>query len=181
MASLNASICRLALLLCIVSTTTTVVHCFVVPNEVRGYASSSTEQSFSPTTRGNSGSVTMYMPPSSTSQTPPMSAQKILSTPGVKSPGTKRQKGRKSSTPLSLSPSVLASCDTLPSFHTAHGLLSPETVLRLEQMTDPEDRSKGLDLFLTTYRRDGPMSCLKMLSDPAILPHLTSAMRDLLV
>lgn len=166
----------MALLLCLWSNTIT-IHGFVVPNEVRGchshHAVSSTERRFS--TRG---SISMYMPPSSTSQTPPMSAQKILATPGV-SPSNKRE-GRKSSTPLSLSPSVLASCDTLPSFHTAHGLLSPETVMRLDKMTRPEDRSQALNLFLTTYRRDGPMSCLKMLSDPDILPHLTSAMRDLL-
>lgn len=78
---------------------------------------------------------------------------------------------------MAMSPSVLASCDTLPSFHTAHGLLSPETVLRLEKMTS---QPPALRKFLTTYRRDGPMSCLCMLSDPDILPHLTSAMRDLL-
>lgn len=81
---------------------------------------------------------------------------------------------------LSLSPSVLSSSDTLPSFHTAHGLLSPETVMRLDKMTSKGGRSKALDIFLTTYRREGPMSCLEMLSDPDILPDLTSAMRDLI-
>lgn len=82
------------------------------------------------------------------------------------------------STPLQLSPSVLSSCDTLPAFHTAHGLLSPETVMRLEKTATK--KSPELNKFLTTYRRDGPMSCLCMLSDPEILPHLTTAMRDLL-
>jgi hypothetical protein len=168
--SFNPSLYVLAITLCCLWSSHT-VNSYVVPNQIRGYAGASTERDFSPR-----GSISMYMPPSSTSQTPPMSAQKILATPGVLSPNS----NKRSASPLSLSPSVLASCDTLPSFHTAHGLLSPETVLRLEQMTDPEDRSKALNLFLTTYRRDGPMSCLKMLSDPDILPHLTTAMRDLL-
>lgn len=144
---------------------------FVVPNEVC-HAERSTERAFSPR-----GKVAMYMPPSSpTSQTQPMSAQKLLSTQGV----TSKRSDKRNGSPLSLSPSVLASCDTLPSFQTAHGLLSPETVMRLERMTDNGHRSKPLDLFLNEYRRNGPMSCLSMLSDPEILPHLTSAMRDLL-
>jgi hypothetical protein len=93
-------------------------------------------------------------------------------------PPTPSSQTRKS-TPLQLSPSVLSSCDTLPSFHTAHGLLSPETVMRLEKASSSK-RTPALNKFLTTYRRDGPMSCLCMLSDPEILPHLTNAMRDLL-
>jgi hypothetical protein len=83
------------------------------------------------------------------------------------------------STPLKLSPSVLSSCDILPEFQTAHGLLSPETVMKLEKSRSIKN-SPALKKFLNKYRRDGPMSCLCMLSDPEILPHLTSAMRDLL-
>mmetsp|Transcript_6294 Transcript_6294/g.9262 ORF Transcript_6294/g.9262 Transcript_6294/m.9262 type:complete len:158 (+) Transcript_6294:335-808(+) len=112
----------------------------------------------------------MYMP--SQSPTPP---RKSISNPGSSS----RTSDFRKTSPLSLSPSVLSSCDTLPSFQTAHGLLSPETVMRLDKMTAKGGRSKALDLFLTTYRRKGPMSCLEMLSDPDILPDLTSAMRDL--
>jgi hypothetical protein len=83
------------------------------------------------------------------------------------------------STPLKLSPSLLSSCDTLPEFHTAHGLLSPETIMKLEKSQNIKN-SPALKMFLNQYRNDGPMSCLCMLSDPEILPHLTSAMRDLL-
>jgi hypothetical protein len=75
-----------------------------------------------------------------------------------------------------LSHSVLASCDTLPSFPTAHGLLSPETVMRLEEM---KNGSKEVQRFLSTYRSHGPLSCVSMLSDPEILPHLTRAMREI--
>lgn len=77
---------------------------------------------------------------------------------------------------IKLSNSVLASSDTLPSFKTAHGLLSPETVIQLEGM---KYRSEALNLFLRTYRREGPLSCVQLLSDPDVLPHLTRAMRDI--
>lgn len=124
-------------------------------------------------------SMSMYMPPgagSPTTQTPPMSAQKILTTQGLTPPNSNRIKSRSA---ISLSSSVLASCDTLPSFPTAHGLLSPQTVMRMDELTLDSERSEALSLFLRTYRAKGPMSCLPMLSDPSILPHLTSALRDL--
>lgn len=47
-------------------------------------------------------------------------------------------------------------------------------------MVDEQDRSEALKQFLDRYRRKGPMSCLPMLSDPDILPHLTMAMRNVL-
>ena len=120
-------------------------------------------------------SLVMYMPSSTpTSQTPPMTAQKILTVPGVTS-----SKDHRIATPLALSPSVLASCDTISSFRTAHGLLSPETVMRLEKMFPEGERSSALSLFLSTFRKNGPISCLDMLSNPDILPHLTTALRDL--
>jgi hypothetical protein len=74
---------------------------------------------------------------------------------------------------------VLSDSDTLPAFPTAHGLLSPETVMRMEVMT-MRGRDKALDTFLDTYRKDGPMACLPMLSDKNILPRLTEAMRDII-
>lgn len=76
-----------------------------------------------------------------------------------------------------LSHSVLASCDTLPAFPTAHGLLSPETVMRLQEMEDSSN--KALSNFLKSYKQHGPLSCVPMLSDPDVLPHLTRAMRDI--
>ena len=81
----------------------------------------------------------------------------------------------------SLSNSVLVSCDTLPSFPTAHGILSPETVSRMEYVTRGGSDNVAVSTFLKTYRKHGPMSCLGMLSDPNILPHLTQAMRDIAV
>ena len=78
-----------------------------------------------------------------------------------------------------LSNSVLADCDTLPSFSTAHGLLSPETVSRMDENTHGGSGNRVVAQFLQMYRRNGPMSCLPMLSDPTILPHLTRALRDI--
>ena len=78
-----------------------------------------------------------------------------------------------------LSQSVLASCDTLPSFPAAHGILSPATVLRMHEMTSGGHGNQAVSMFLDSYRRNGPMSCLEMLSDPSVLPHLTKAMRDI--
>lgn len=122
----------------------------------------------------------MYMPSNSpTSQTPNIIAQKMLKNPGVMNKESQAQQ-RKSGSGIKLSNSVLASCDTLPSFPTAHGLLSPETVMRLDELTRRNGhRSEALMRFLDTYKRHGPMSCLAMLSDPDVLPHLTNAMRDI--
>mmetsp|Transcript_876 Transcript_876/g.1717 ORF Transcript_876/g.1717 Transcript_876/m.1717 type:complete len:164 (+) Transcript_876:922-1413(+) len=118
--------------------------------------------------------MTMYVPANTpTSETPSITAQKML-----KVPGTHRTSPRK--TTVKLSQSVLASCDTLPSFRTAHGILSPETVKRMEELVDEDDRTEALNQFLERYRRQGPMSCLPMLSDPDVLPHLTNAMRNVL-
>jgi hypothetical protein len=97
----------------------------------------------------------------------------------LKNPGNPRvnQSPRKNS--VKLSNSVLASCDTLPSFPTAHGLLSPETVMQMERLTSQGRRNDAVVSFLDTYRQHGPLSCLPMLSDPDVLPHLTEAMRDI--
>jgi hypothetical protein len=117
--------------------------------------------------------TSMYMPPSSpTSQTPPMTAQNMLKSVGALETH-ERGNGWK------LSHSVLASCDTLPSFPTARGILSPQTVSRMEDMTSGGSGNEAVVNFLDTYRRLGPMSCLEMLSDPEVLPHLTKAMRDI--
>jgi hypothetical protein len=61
----------------------------------------------------------------------------------------------------------------------AHGLLSPEIVSRMDEITEGGHHNAAVRLFLQRYRRMGPMSCLEMLSDPEVLPHLTQAMRDL--
>ena len=93
-----------------------------------------------------------------------------------------QQKSNERSSKTKLSNSVLASCDTLPSFRTAHGLLSPETVMRLEAMRSSSPRNhknQALSTFLHTYRTHGPLSCVPMLSDPDVLPHLTLAMREI--
>ena len=70
----------------------------------------------------------------------------------------------------------------LPSFRTANGLLSPQTVYRMKQTIMRNGGvvdNESIATFLETYERDGPMSCLSMLSDSNVLPHLTKAMRDL--
>ena len=66
-----------------------------------------------------------------------------------------------------------------PTSPLAHGLLSPETVSRMDEITEGGSHNHAVRLFLQTYRRKGPMSCLEILSDPDVLPHLTNAMRDI--
>lgn len=118
--------------------------------------------------------ITMYMPPAPTSLTSPITKQTI-----PKKTGEPREFFKNRKIPLQLSSSVLASCDTLPSFQTAHGLLSPETVMRLDEMTRNGNRSEAIKQFLNTYRTYGPLACVPMLSDPILLPQLTQALRDL--
>ena len=79
-----------------------------------------------------------------------------------------------------LSHSVLMSCDTLPEFPTAHGILCPETVKRMDQVTFHGKHDALVREFLDKYKLHGPMACLDMISDPKILPHLTQAMRSAL-
>ena len=121
---------------------------------------------------GRSG-LSMYLPPETSTQTAPMVSQRILKAPN--------HTGRATSVRPSMSNSVLASTDTLPSFPTAHGLLSPEIVQRMDEMTSVRNQRQSDEIvrFLDTYRSSGPMACLPMLSDPCILPKLTEAMRDI--
>ena len=119
-----------------------------------------------------------YAPPNHpTTKTAPMVAQAFYSSYTTNRNPTK-PRNHQDSTPLSHS--VLSSTDTLPSFPTAHGLLSPETVMRMEVMTSATNRDSAVDYFLRTYRKEGPMACLPMLSDPNVLPRLTAAMRDVI-
>ena len=120
----------------------------------------------------------MYAPPNHpTTKTAPMVAQAFYSSNKTNRNPTK-PRNHQNGAPLSNS--VLSSSDTLPSFPTAHGLLSPETVIRMEVMTAGSSRDEAVDYFLRTYRKDGPMACLPMLSDPKVLPRLTEAMRDII-
>ena len=80
------------------------------------------------------------------------------------------------------SPKAMSHDGTLPQFRTANGLLSPQTVHKMKQTIMRNGGvvdNESIATFLETYERDGPMSCLSMLSDSNILPHLTKAMRDL--
>jgi hypothetical protein len=135
---------------------------------------------FSPTYRRSVGSVHRCREDGS-----PVTLYLFPSPPSVSAANYKRSKRsspaspmRKSSSLPAMSPSVLADSDTLPSFHTAHGLLSPEVVMRIADSNDLEEGG-ALHKFLVTYKRKGPMACIPMLSDPSILPELTSAMREI--
>lgn len=67
----------------------------------------------------------------------------------------------------------------LPYFQVASGLLSPQTVKKLDDKARISNNfNSAIYLFLDTYKRCGPMACLPMLSDPQVLPHLTRALRD---
>eukprot|EP00584_Thalassiosira_punctigera_P009076 CAMPEP_0172529546 /NCGR_PEP_ID=MMETSP1067-20121228/3606_1 /TAXON_ID=265564 ORGANISM="Thalassiosira punctigera, Strain Tpunct2005C2" /NCGR_SAMPLE_ID=MMETSP1067 /ASSEMBLY_ACC=CAM_ASM_000444 /LENGTH=182 /DNA_ID=CAMNT_0013313617 /DNA_START=32 /DNA_END=580 /DNA_ORIENTATION=+ len=120
--------------------------------------------------REDGSDVTLYLFPSQAS---------------VSAAHTRRQRPRghdsrsgSRTTSLPMSASVLAESDILPSFQTAHGLLSPEVVTRIGDMNDVEEGGP-LHQFLKTYKREGPMACLPMLSDPCMLPELTRAMRGI--
>lgn len=62
----------------------------------------------------------------------------------------------------------------------AHGILCPETVNKMEASTFGGRNNRAVKAFLDRYHKQGPMSCMELLSDPEILPHLTTAMRDIL-
>lgn len=124
---------------------------------------------------------TMYKPPSGpTSETAPMVAQKMLKSMG----GSASASSSERSSSLRLSSSFLASTssnnENPSSFRTANGILSPETVSRMDTLTNGGANNRAVQTFLRSYSQKGPMSCLEMLSDPEILPHLTQAMRDII-
>jgi hypothetical protein len=134
----------------------------------------------SPQLERNSDTALFYAPPNHpTTKTAPMVAQAFYSAFATNRSPTKPRNYQNNNGPAPLSNSVLSSSDTLPSFPTAHGLLSPETVIRMEIMTSSSTRDAAVDYFLRTYKREGPMACLPMLSDPKVLPRLTEAMRDI--
>ena len=126
-------------------------------------------------------SLQMYVQPNTaTSQTAPMVSQAFFSPQHSNSHSRNNgSNNRKNASCLPYSKSILASSDTLPSFSTAHGLLSPESVMRMELLTQGT-RDDAVDYFLETYRNQGPMACLPMLSDPKVLPHLTEAYREII-
>lgn len=129
--------------------------------------------------RTNSNTALFYAPNHQTTQTAPMVAQAFYASHKSNRNPTKPKTRNSLSSTMPLSNSVLSSSDTLPSFPTAHGLLSPETVMRMEVMTSRGSRDHAVDFFLDTYRKEGPMACLPMLSDEHVLPRLTEAMRDI--
>ena len=129
----------------------------------------------------------IWMPPSQQSNppSPELITQNMLKTTG----STETEKRRGSRTGWTLSQAAVNSMDTTfsprssssstSSSTLAHGILSPETVSRMDQITHGGHGNEAVRLFLQRYRRKGPMSCLEMLSDPEVLPHLTQAMRDI--
>lgn len=123
--------------------------------------------------RGRSSGPITPSESSASSSNNPITAQSMLKDGAASTLSSTRK------STMRLSQSVLMESDTLPSFPTAHGLLSPETVMRMEEMAISGGyQSEALVSFLKTYKKHGPLSCLPMLSDPDILPRLTNAMRD---
>eukprot|EP00536_Pseudo-nitzschia_multiseries_P007550 jgi/Psemu1/18197/gm1.18197_g len=61
----------------------------------------------------------------------------------------------------------------------AHGILCPETVAKMDELTQGGRNNRAVKAFLDRYKRYGPMSCMELLSDPEILPHLTNTLRGL--
>lgn len=119
--------------------------------------------------------------PTTTSTAPPSSAQDLnmLKKNGVAEPDRKSGSWELSQAAAVHSmDTTFVPRRTAPSSGVAHGLLSPEIVARMDEQTVGGHSSKAVQHFLQTYRKQGPMSCLEMLSDPDVLPHLTAAMRD---
>ncbi|KAL3934970.1 MAG: hypothetical protein SGBAC_009423 [Bacillariaceae sp.] len=127
---------------------------------------------FTPMESRKANSILPPSPPAGSTTTDSVVSQNMLSSFGLES-----ERGDKTKV---FSNSVLSSCDILPSFRTAHGILSPETVLRMAEITDQGEGNPAVSKFLSRYQTSGPMSCLDMLSDSDVLPHLTRAMRDIL-
>jgi len=138
--------------------------------------------------RDNGSAVTLYLfptPPSISAanhRRPRSGSESSSSSIPPSSTSTSRStKTKESSTALPfMSSSVLSPSDTLPSFHTAHGMLSPEVVMRIANTYDGDLTMNGsLHNFLKTYKSKGPMACLGMLSDSEVLSELTRAMREI--
>mmetsp|Transcript_30037 Transcript_30037/g.49865 ORF Transcript_30037/g.49865 Transcript_30037/m.49865 type:complete len:171 (-) Transcript_30037:1010-1522(-) len=121
----------------------------------------------------------IWMPPSNPGSQPhDLVSQKMLKTSGTEH--DRRRTGWKpAQAALNDMDATFAPRRASSSSPLAHGLLSPETVARMDEITAGGHGNEAVRVFLQTYRRKGPMSCLEMLSDPEILPHLTSAMRDI--
>lgn len=139
--------------------------------------------------RENGSAVTLYLfptPPSISAanhRRPRSGSESSSPVPPPSSTSTSRSTKTKESSSTALpfmSSSVLSPSDTLPSFHTAHGMLSPEVVMRIANTYDGDLEVNGsLHNFLKTYKSKGPMACLGMLSDDEVLPELTRAMREI--
>ena len=138
--------------------------------------------------RENGSAVTLYLfptPPSISAanhRRPRSGSESSSSSIPPSSTSTSRSTNNKeSSTALPfMSSSVLSPSDTLPSFHTAHGMLSPEVVMRIANTYDGDlEVNSSLHNFLKTYKSKGPMACLGMLSDVEVLSELTRAMREI--
>ena len=114
--------------------------------------------------------------PSSTTSKQDLNMLKTSSTEQERRPGWKLSQAAVNT--MEDSPRM-ARAAASPSSPLAHGLLSPETVSRMDEITEGGGHNHAVRSFLQTYRRQGPMSCLEMLSDPDVLPHLTNAMRDI--
>jgi hypothetical protein len=123
---------------------------------------------------------TWNMPPSAPSQSPEHVTKKLLKTSGKdperRGAGWKLSQAAVNSVDHTFAPRTTRASS---SPNLAHGLLSPETVSRMDEITAGGYGNEAVRSFLQTYRRKGPMSCLEMLSDPEVLPHLTQAMRDI--
>jgi len=117
----------------------------------------------------NKNSLTMYVPsPSGSSSIPGLStgSQTSIMAASTVYPDTN---------------GLVNPTDSLPAFYTCSGLLSPQTVKRLDEANTKACgtlRSDAVGYFVDTYKDFGPMACLGMLSDPDVLPELTRAMRD---
>jgi len=163
-----------------------VLICAVEVALIEGFAGASLPMSVKATGRHQS-KLMMYVPRhSSAPLSPEDDGLQMIPNPTSIGPSIREQQYKKTKQEntqrrytTELSNSVLHECNTLPSFPTAHGILSPETVMRMEEMVEFDGHtSEAVDGFLKQYRSNGPMSCLSMLSDPEVLPHLTRAMRD---
>ena len=132
--------------------------------------------------RSKSSAVTLYLFPTAPSVT--AANHRGRGGRGGEAPASSpagRSKSSKSPMSAALSDSVLSASDTLPSFRMAHGLLSPEVVMRMMDIHehDPSSSSPALGSFLKLYGTRGPMACLPLLSDLSVLPELTRAMKEI--
>lgn len=141
-------------------------HALTSSNEIRRFSNTN-------------GDVRMYLQPSSQNTDQQGFKSKSVSNENTKSKPFVSSSSLQASAHATYPVTAVASSDVLPSFKAAHGLLHPHTFMKLRDNYELHGGGDAIRYFLDTYLESGPMSCIRYLSDPEVLPQLTQAMRSI--